>query len=139
MEKEQLHDAAAATRSCTEAKRAVAGESQREILLALPLMTIRFLHMGFAFRRNSRHLASHSRQRMQKKINSELKMQKSVIFRTRSIAANSIAGLSRFCDISAFCRERQNLLESRSGAVLRRGANVRLAGNSAAIAASDTL
>jgi hypothetical protein len=52
-EKEQLHDAAVATRSCNEAKRAAAGKSRREMLLALPLMRIRFLHMGVAFRRNS--------------------------------------------------------------------------------------
>ena len=51
-EKEQLHDAAATTRSRTEAKRAATGKSRREILLALPFMTIRFLHMGSAFRRN---------------------------------------------------------------------------------------
>jgi len=38
-------------RSCTEAKRAATGESRREILLAPPLMTIRFLHMGVVFRR----------------------------------------------------------------------------------------
>jgi hypothetical protein len=46
-------DAAAGTRSCTHAKRAAAGENRREMLPALPLMTIRFLHMGVAFRRNS--------------------------------------------------------------------------------------
>jgi hypothetical protein len=51
VEEEQLHNAAAATRSCTETRRAAAGQSRPEILLAPPLMTIRFLHMGVAFRR----------------------------------------------------------------------------------------
>jgi len=36
-------------------------------------------------------MASHSTQRIQRNINSELKMQKTVIFCTRSIAANSFA------------------------------------------------
>jgi hypothetical protein len=53
VERERLHAAAAQMRSRDEAKRAAAGESWREILLAPPIMTIRFLHIGVAFRRKS--------------------------------------------------------------------------------------
>jgi len=51
VEEKQLHEAAAATPSCTEVRRAAAGQSRPEILFAPPLMTIRFLHMGVVFRR----------------------------------------------------------------------------------------
>jgi hypothetical protein len=50
VDKERLH--VAATRSCTDANRVIHGETQSEIPLALSIMTIKFLHMGPAFRRN---------------------------------------------------------------------------------------
>jgi hypothetical protein len=52
VETERLGVAAAAPRSRIESKRAAAGGWRRETLVALPLMTIRFLHMGSLFKRN---------------------------------------------------------------------------------------
>jgi hypothetical protein len=48
-----LNEAVAATHSSIEPKRALLGETQRKILLALPLVTIGFLDMAIGFMRNS--------------------------------------------------------------------------------------
>jgi hypothetical protein len=47
---------------------------------------------------------------MQKKINSELKMQERVIFRSHSIAVSPSARMSQFCMISAFVTKNQRNL-----------------------------
>ena len=46
-----LHEAAAATGSGARAKPAIPAKMRCETLLAPPVRTINFLHMGFAFRR----------------------------------------------------------------------------------------
>jgi hypothetical protein len=53
VERERLHEGAVATRTVINAKRAVAGENEREIAFALTSMTNRFLHMGTSSRRIS--------------------------------------------------------------------------------------
>ena len=87
------------------------GESRREILLAPPLMTIRFLHMGSLFKRNPDIWQVIQGQKYKKSSISELKLQKTVIFYTLSIAANSIVGLSQFCVINVFGRTCASMLE----------------------------
>jgi hypothetical protein len=104
VEEEQLHDAAAATRSCTEAKRAAAGQSRPEILLPPLLMTIRFLHMGVPFRRIPDIWQVIQRKEYKKTSIPGQKCRKASFSGTLSIAANTIAGLSRFCDISVLAK-----------------------------------
>jgi hypothetical protein len=52
VEKKCRHATAAAKRSRIEVRIGVAADTQREILLALLTLTIKFLHMAFGFRRN---------------------------------------------------------------------------------------
>jgi hypothetical protein len=74
------HDCTRAPSRCgAEAKRAVAGENQREIAFALTSMTSKFLHMGFVSRRIPDIWQVITRRKMQKKINSGPKMQENVI------------------------------------------------------------
>lgn len=51
-ERNRLYEDAAPTRSGTEMKGAMAGESESANVVALLSMTMRFLDMGFAFRSN---------------------------------------------------------------------------------------
>jgi hypothetical protein len=59
--------ALAATHSSIEAKRALLGETQRKILLALQLVTVGFLGMAIGFRRNSDTWQAFQRHKCKKK------------------------------------------------------------------------
>jgi hypothetical protein len=52
VEKECRHETAAAKRSRIEVRIGIPAETQREILIALFVLTVKFLHMAFGFRRN---------------------------------------------------------------------------------------
>jgi len=77
----------AATRSSIELKRAFRGETQREILLALPLVTIGFPDMGIGFRRNSDTWQAFQRHKCKKTSISSQKCKKNDIFWTHGNAA----------------------------------------------------
>jgi hypothetical protein len=96
LDRGRLHEGLAARRYWTEAKRAVPGENQREILLALSLSAIRFLHMESGFKRKpDTEQVIQSKKYKNESIRSQ-KRRKSVIFCIRGIAANSNAVIRDF-------------------------------------------
>jgi hypothetical protein len=84
--REQLREAANGCRADAE----ILGETQREILFALALVTIQILHMGFAFRRNPDIWQVFRARKCKKHFDIDLKMQKCVISPALGIAGNFV-------------------------------------------------
>jgi hypothetical protein len=90
--REQLRVATDGCRADAE----ILGETQREILLALTVVTVEILRMGFAFRRNPDIWQVFRARRCKKNFDIDLKMQKCVISLALGIAWNFVVDCRDF-------------------------------------------